>query len=290
LTRAAPTIVPVRANGRGAADSADSRSRFTLDWKVIAIVMLFLTVLLLAWQVVSDLRRTPVGGTSQPVAQIETVEAAADEAVAPVPADLGGGAGQVGGVVPESAEPDPIQRIETDVRQAGLRPKVILLAADAQPLPTWTPTPSPTPAPTATPAPSPTAQASTLLQTAGFSEPRWINVDLTNQLLTAYEFDTPVYSTYITSGNWDTPTVTGQFRIYQQLQSQNMSGYHLGYDYYLPNVPYVQYFYGDFALHGAYWRDTFGTPGSHGCVNLPLPAAEWLYQFADIGTLVNVHY
>lgn len=86
------------------------------------------------------------------------------------------------------------------------------------------------------------------------------------------------------------PTVTGQFRIYYRLPEQDMNGYLLGYDYYVEDVPYVQYFYEDYALHGAYWHNNFGIPMSHGCVNLSPIDAQWLYNFTDVGTLVNVHY
>ena len=69
-----------------------------------------------------------------------------------------------------------------------------------------------------------------------------------------------------------------------------MNGRRLGYDYYLKDVPYVQYFYQDYALHGTFWHSNFGTRMSHGCVNLPTSAAEWLYNWAEYGTLVNIHY
>ena len=69
-----------------------------------------------------------------------------------------------------------------------------------------------------------------------------------------------------------------------------MDGRRLGFDYVTPGVPHVQYFYGDFAIHGAYWHDNFGTPVSHGCVNVTPADAEWLYNWMSYGTLVNVHY
>ncbi len=119
---------------------------------------------------------------------------------------------------------------------------------------------------------------------------RWIDVDLTTQRLTAYEGRQPVYSTAISSGLWPYLTVTGLFEVYLRYQSQTMNGYRLGYDYYLPNVPYVMYFYRDYAIHGTYWHDNFGTPMSHGCVNVPTPDAQWLYSWSAYGTTVNVHY
>jgi len=81
-----------------------------------------------------------------------------------------------------------------------------------------------------------------------------------------------------------TPTVTGDFEIYVKYDAQRMTG--PGYD--LPGVPWVMYFYRDYALHGAYWHNNFGNPMSHGCVNLRIPEAEWLYQWAAIGTPVHI--
>ncbi len=138
--------------------------------------------------------------------------------------------------------------------------------------------------PAPAPAPAPAAPAVTSYGA------RWIDVNLSTQTLTAYEDTTPVFSSLISSGTWQFPTVTGQFSIYLRYQSQDMNGYRLGYDYYLAGVPYVMYFYRDYALHGTYWHNNFGTPMSHGCVNLPTPAAQWLYNWSSYGTTVNVHY
>jgi lipoprotein-anchoring transpeptidase ErfK/SrfK len=55
-------------------------------------------------------------------------------------------------------------------------------------------------------------------------------------------------------------------------------------------VPYSMYFYQGYALHGTYWHSNFGQPMSHGCVNLRTADAEWLYQFAPVGTAVRVQY
>ena len=172
-----------------------------------------------------------------------------------------------------------------------------------QPLPTWTPTSEPTPtlAPTMTPSPSPepspTPEPIPLSSGAPAPRPpgvadgeRWINVNLTSQVLVAYEGDTPVYETLVSSGLPMWPTVTGQFRTYMKYESQTMNGYLLGYDYFLPDVPYVMYFFEDYAIHGTYWHSNFGTPMSHGCVNVSTPDAGWLFNWAPVGTVVNVHY
>ena len=109
-------------------------------------------------------------------------------------------------------------------------------------------------------------------------------VDLSEQRLYAYEGDTLVRTTLVSTGVAQYPTVTGTFYIYLRLPSQRMVG--PGYD--LPGVPYVQYFYKGYGLHGTYWHNNFGTPMSHGCVNLPTEEAEWAYNWADYGTPVIV--
>lgn len=183
----------------------------------------------------------------------------------------------------------------------ALQPQIAsadLLKATLTPTHTLTPTPTSTPTPTLTPTPTSTATP-TLTPTTrpAFSyryatdpdqladEGRWIDVDLSAQRVTAFDGDTPVRSFIVSTGTSAHPTVTGQFRVYIKLRSTPMAGP----GYYLPGVPYTMYFYKGYALHGTYWHDNFGTPMSHGCVNLRTSDAEWLYNFASVGTLVNVH-
>ncbi len=128
--------------------------------------------------------------------------------------------------------------------------------------------------------------AATAYQVAPADGRRWIEVDLTNQTLTAWQGDVAILYTSISSGLPGTPTVTGRFQIGVKYQSQRMTG--PGYD--LPGVPWVMYFYGSYALHGAYWHNNFGTPMSHGCVNVRVGESEMLYNWAPIGTEVYVHY
>jgi lipoprotein-anchoring transpeptidase ErfK/SrfK len=63
-----------------------------------------------------------------------------------------------------------------------------------------------------------------------------------------------------------------------------------GPGYNLPNVPYTMYFYRGYAIHGTYWHNNFGSPMSHGCVNLATPDAQWLYNWAPMHTRVVSHY
>jgi lipoprotein-anchoring transpeptidase ErfK/SrfK len=122
-------------------------------------------------------------------------------------------------------------------------------------------------------------------QVAASDGERWIDVDLSQQRLYAYAGETLMNSFVVSTGTWQTPTVTGKFKIWIKVRSQAMTGP----GYYLPDVPYVMYFYKDYGLHGTYWHNNFGTPMSHGCVNLTIPDSEWLYNFASVGTVVNVH-
>ncbi|HKP52613.1 MAG TPA: L,D-transpeptidase [Chloroflexia bacterium] len=119
---------------------------------------------------------------------------------------------------------------------------------------------------------------------------KWIDIDLSSQRLRAYAGNTLIYSTLISSGTSRYPTVKGTFRVYSKIRSQRMRG-GTGRDRYdLPNVPHVMYFYGAYAIHGAYWHHNFGRPMSHGCVNLPLGIAGTLYNWTPMGTTVVVHW
>ena len=98
-------------------------------------------------------------------------------------------------------------------------------------------------APTAAPnAPPPVAM--------GNGGEHWIDVDLSQQRVYAYEGDTVVNTFVVSTGTWQTPTVTGQFHIWIKLLSTTMTGP----GYYLPNVPYTMYFYKGYGLHGTYWH------------------------------------
>jgi lipoprotein-anchoring transpeptidase ErfK/SrfK len=111
-------------------------------------------------------------------------------------------------------------------------------------------------------------------------------VDLSEQRLYAYEGNTLMRSTLISSGLPQFPTVIGTYNIYVKYRSARMRG--PGYD--LAGVPYVMYFYKGYGLHGTYWHNNFGQPMSHGCVNMPTSEAEWAYNWASIGTPVTVQY
>lgn len=126
---------------------------------------------------------------------------------------------------------------------------------------------------------------------------RWVAVDLFEQTLIAYEDDRPVFATVISSGlpEWSTPE--GLYEIWARLPSDPMSGATGAPDAYdLQHVPWVMYFKGGISLHGTYWHDGFGYRRSHGCVNLTISDARWLYEWTaggepnEDGEIVNAVY
>lgn len=122
---------------------------------------------------------------------------------------------------------------------------------------------------------------------------KYIDVSLSGQVLTCFDGGKAQFVTLISSGIDRYPTPTGTFAIYSKTPSTRMRheygpGNPDNYD--LPDVPYAMFFSGPYSLHGTYWHSNFGTPMSHGCVNLPTPAAEWVYNWAPVGTMVYVHW
>jgi lipoprotein-anchoring transpeptidase ErfK/SrfK len=117
------------------------------------------------------------------------------------------------------------------------------------------------------------------------SNQRWIEINLSRQRLIAWEGGNPVYAVIVSTGKRSTPTRTGTFAIESKARSARMQGQ--GYN--VANVPFTMYYSGDYAIHGAYWHRRFGTPVSHGCINVAVNHAEWLFSWASIGTPVVIH-
>ena len=145
-----------------------------------------------------------------------------------------------------------------------------------------------------------------------------IEVNLTTQVLTAYEGNKSVFRTKISSGipfN-DFKTPTGEFYI-----SEKTAAKHMGYSYFgvgnggvvnsfadadgyaLPGVPWTCFFTkAGHAFHGTYWHENFGTPMSHGCINMRTEEAKWIFRWAlpvhepaktfnrGMGTAVRIDY
>jgi hypothetical protein len=141
-------------------------------------------------------------------------------------------------------------------------------------------------------------------------ENKRIDVNLTSQTLTCYEYDQVFFTTQVSSGVmmlFDTPS--GDFNIMDKLPSRNMSTTsHLADDVIpLVGVPWASFFTSEgHAFHGTYWHDNFGVPMSHGCVNMRNEDALKLFrwtrpeagfeqinkQLLDVrghGTFVHIH-
>lgn len=127
-----------------------------------------------------------------------------------------------------------------------------------------------------------------------YTTDKLITVDTGSQMLTAWQDGKIQHQTKVSTGMKLTPTIKGGYKIYLKYPVKDMKGpspykniYPSG-KYHIKNVPNIMYFYQGYAIHGAYWHNNFGRPASHGCVNVPLASAKWLFDFASLGTRVEV--
>ncbi len=119
-----------------------------------------------------------------------------------------------------------------------------------------------------------------------FANERWVHVDLLNQFAALYEGDRMTFATLISSGDDDHPTPTGLFRVESKHVSATMDNEdNLSSAFFIQDVPWVAYFRGSYALHGAFWHDRFGLRTSHGCVNLAPEDARRFFNFIDAPAL-----
>ncbi|WP_308504268.1 L,D-transpeptidase [Actinomyces oris] len=122
---------------------------------------------------------------------------------------------------------------------------------------------------------------------------KWVDVNLTDSTLTAYEGQKVVYGPIlINHGGVGHETVTGTYKIYLRYQAQDM-GCTPEWPYCERGVPWVSYWHDSYALHGAPWVKEFGIgtdESSHGCINIPVPDAQAIWQWSEIGTTVVTHY
>ncbi len=122
---------------------------------------------------------------------------------------------------------------------------------------------------------------------------KWVDVNLTDSTLTAYEGQEVVYGPIlINHGGVGHETVTGTYKIYLRYQAQDM-GCTPEWPYCERGVPWVSYWHKSYALHGAPWVKEFGIgtdESSHGCINIPVADAQRIWQWSEIGTTVVTHY
>jgi lipoprotein-anchoring transpeptidase ErfK/SrfK len=119
-----------------------------------------------------------------------------------------------------------------------------------------------------------------------------IDVDVTRQVMTLFEGDKAIRTLPVATGLPGADTPIGEFRVEYKMRSANFRGVNsaTGTRYDLPNVNYILAFQGDYTIHGAYWRQAFGRPGSNGCVSLSDPDAKTVFDWAPDGTLIRIHY
>jgi len=146
--------------------------------------------------------------------------------------------------------------------------------------------------PTSTPAANPLCDgpAPVTPPPAGLTGDHWVDVSISQQITTLYIGDTPVQQFCVstgTPGTHDTPR--GTFKVYAKWPVTDLRSSTPGDSYNYPNVKWVVPFDGAYYFHTAYWNNDFGTPISHGCVNLREADAKVLYDFVTIGTKVVIH-
>lgn len=117
------------------------------------------------------------------------------------------------------------------------------------------------------------------------SQKKWIAIDLTAQKLFAWEGNRVVYAVTVSTGKAETPTRKGVFTVQTKHETTRMTGD----DYDFPAVPYTMYYDGGNAIHGANWHNLFGNPVTHGCTNVAVDHAKWLFNWASVGTPVVVY-
>lgn len=131
---------------------------------------------------------------------------------------------------------------------------------------------------------------------SSFAPSKKIIIDLTEQKLTAYEDDTPIVIADISSGRRAASTITGNFTITHRNKEQPYEGVNEKGEYYFyPRVPFNLLFnWRGYFIHGVYWHDKFGKSEGYGvslgCVNLDLDFAEQVYNWAPVGTPVEIGY
>ncbi|MCZ7554236.1 MAG: hypothetical protein B6D39_01510 [Anaerolineae bacterium UTCFX2] len=109
-----------------------------------------------------------------------------------------------------------------------------------------------------------------------------IEIYLKRQRFTAFEYGKPVFTTPTATGVFEGDTPLGEFRVERKTPSRHMASNLEGNEFDLPGVPWVCYIaWTGVSFHGTYWHNNYGTPQSHGCINLTPEAAKWVYRWTD---------
>ena len=201
------------------------------------------------------------------------------------------------GTLPSVQTGPMAQKVAAALYPTNTPPTIAVTIITATPQDTSTPIPTatatetllstytPSPVPTETLVPTLTNTATLPIPMAAMGEEKWIDIDISEQKLFAYEGTSIVKTFIVSTGTESHPTITGEYRIYLKYVTDDMTGP----GYYLYDVPYVMYYDRGYGIHGTYWHTDFGTPASHGCTNMTPEDAKWLYEWAPLYTLVIIH-
>ena len=109
---------------------------------------------------------------------------------------------------------------------------------------------------------------------------RWVHIDLDEQLFVAYSGDVPRYTSLVSSGVPGRDTPDGVYRTQRKYVTKTMTGPDEDHGRYrVEEIPWVMYYHGAYAVHGAYWHNQFGEVRSHGCTNVAPVDAQWLFRW-----------
>jgi hypothetical protein len=116
---------------------------------------------------------------------------------------------------------------------------------------------------------------------------KWIDVSLSSPtIVAAYDNGKALYSAMAIHGigGWETPF--GTYRMIQRVANERMRG--PGWD--VSNVLFTQYFTGSgHSIHYNYWSSTWGYAGSHGCLGMNYDDSLWFWEWATLGTPIDIH-
>ena len=125
-------------------------------------------------------------------------------------------------------------------------------------------------------------QGNEVTKISPYANNKRIDIFLEKQRLVAYENELPVFTARIATGYFEGDTPQGEFRVERKQPTRHMASRAEGSEFDLPGVPWVCYIsWTGVSLHGTYWHNNYGTPQSHGCINLSPKAAKWIYRWTD---------
>jgi hypothetical protein len=108
-----------------------------------------------------------------------------------------------------------------------------------------------------------------------------IEIFLDRQILMAFEWNVLIFATRVATGQKNYESPIGWFRTFHKRPTYHMTGGADAFSVFdLPGVPWDSYITDSgVAMHGTYWHNDFGHPHSHGCINMSLQDAKWIYRW-----------